>query len=101
MSEPLRINLDGLAWDTTGRAADYCADCKRNFEGFYDPEEDDVDDEQEHYHVPLVLWRNDGKEMLSLCWPCATRRMKSAAPEFKESLPWQSGSGWVGNRNRT
>ena len=77
MSVSLKIDLSGLAWDITGRAADYCAECKRYFENFHDPEDEQQNfDGEQVQHVPLQIFHDEGRGgMISLCWPCATKRI--------------------------
>jgi len=53
-------------FSTSGRQI--CADCGRDF---------DRDDDRAVDRGPLLLWRNDGKEMLTLCGTCAGKRLKS------------------------
>ena len=69
MSGPLEIDLSGLEdkWSLSGRQL--CAVCGFDFD-HHDPDPEDGCD------VPLLVWRNDGKEMLTLCWGCAMVRMQ-------------------------
>lgn len=69
----LQIDLSGLEgrWSADGRQV--CAVCGFDFDRQDDP------DPEEGLQVPLLLFRKNNKEMLTLCWPCATVRMQNTA----------------------
>ena len=71
----LRIDLDGLEskWATSGKQI--CAVCGFDFD--FQPDDPDPDNEGNAYKVPLLLWRKDCTEMLTMCWECATIRMQN------------------------
>lgn len=73
-SMSLNINLEGLEnkWQTRGSV---CTVCGKDWDR---ADDDDDDDSTGGCSVPLLFWRNDGREMLTLCWDCATPRMASA-----------------------
>ena len=81
MSEPLNIDLSGIEdmFFASGRMM--CADCGRDFDRADSKQEGPISEENpDDSRVPLLLWKDDGKLMLTLCWPCATKRMKPATP---------------------
>lgn len=68
----VQINLDGLKFSSDG--SQVCAVCGYNFDA-------QQEDEEGNYQVPLLLWRNEGREMMTLCWSCAEPRIKLASPQ--------------------
>lgn len=78
----MQIDLAGLEdkWSTSG--AQICAVCGRDFDHL--PEEEYEKDDGNT--VPLLLWRNDGTEMMTFCWECAKPRMKSNKLQSKDDL---------------
>ena len=68
MHSDISINLAGIPDERWTDPIERCAVCLRHFEHIREVDPD---------HVPLLLWRKDGKEMLRLCWPCAEPRIRS------------------------
>lgn len=69
MNADLKIDLSGIPEDLWNDRYGRCAECRRFFD------EIEEEDPESGHHVPLLLWRKDGQEMLQLCWPCAEKRM--------------------------
>lgn len=73
MSDNLNIDLSGLEDKFSTSGAQVCALCGRDYDNLPEEEYEKEDGDT----VPLLLWRNEGKEMLTLCWKCAEPRMKA------------------------
>jgi len=73
MNADLNIDLSGIPDVRWREREERCAYCRRFFETI----REDPMAEDDGGVVPLLLWRNDGKEMLRLCWPCAEKRMST------------------------
>jgi hypothetical protein len=61
-----QINLDGIPDERWRENEERCADCRQMIDSMFD------EDGQEM--LPLLLWRNEGNEMLRLCMRCAPKR---------------------------
>jgi uncharacterized protein with PIN domain len=72
MSADFKINLDGIPDERWREKEERCADCRQLLEAMRDDDGSEM--------VPLLLWRNQGHEMLRLCWPCATKRWSAIKP---------------------
>ena len=77
----LTIRVDDIPperWYDWEKGLERCADCLKNFDDMR--EEEMAADVDEGNYVPLQLFSDDRKRMLSLCWPCAEKRMGEADP---------------------
>jgi hypothetical protein len=76
----LQIDLAGIPEEFWHEREERCAGCRQFL--------DKILDEDGEEAVPLLLWRENGREMLRLCWPCATKRMTATAlPNARDQQP--------------
>ena|ERR1051325_8242226 len=67
----LTIDLRSVVDKFTVSGPRRCAICNRDFDGATSDAEEDDD------QIPLLLWRDSDKAMLTLCFPCAEKLMRS------------------------
>jgi len=73
MSADLEIDLRGIEHKFSAKGERVCADCGFDF----DASDAAFEDEGEELKIPLLLWKDDGRLMLTLCFPCAQKRTKN------------------------
>lgn len=81
------IDLTGISdlWCKPGEP-DVCADCKRHFDR-EDPHEESGLNDGSEASVPLILWKDNGRLMLTLCGKCADKRSLTRRAAQTSSQP--------------